>query len=246
MRDRESHHDKGRHRGLLPRGGPRRARSLPSASERPWACITLLGLAAALLAACGPKREPSALASDAKVPAASAEERETGGAEKAEAPPSAEAKEAVAGTGGDTEEPEPRLQNGATSEWELGERVLQALKDRNRAALHALRITEKEYREHVFPEFDEAKGTIPVDLHWYHLNVRSHAGLEDALDSYGGKSMELLDVLPTKGITKYATYELWNKVELMVRFPDGQTAQVRIFGSVVHMDGRWKLLSFPS
>lgn len=144
------------------------------------------------------------------------------------------------------EERGPRLSGGAPSAWELAQRVLQALKDRDPNALQALRVTETEYKEHVFPEFPEAKGTIPVEFHWFHLNVRSLNGLDDAILRYGGLDFELLDVLPTKGVTQYATYELWNKVELVVGLPDGSIDQIRVFGSLVHMDGVWKILGFPS
>lgn len=140
----------------------------------------------------------------------------------------------------------PRLSGGASSEWELAQRVLRALEERDAGALQALRVTESEYKEHVFPEFPEAKGTIPADFHWFHLNVRSWNGIEEAVRRYGGLRFELLDVLPAKGVTKYATYELWNKVELVVGLPDGSIDQIRVFGSLVHMDGVWKILGFPS
>lgn len=142
--------------------------------------------------------------------------------------------------------PKARLSGGASSEREIAGMVLQALEDRNEDALHALRITEDEYKDHVFPEFAEAKGTIPAGFHWFHLDVRSHAGVQKSLARFGGVHLELLDVLPTRGITEYATYHLFNRVELVVRFPDGREEQVRIFGSLVHMDGVWKILSFPS
>jgi hypothetical protein len=51
----------------------------------------------------------------------------------------------------------------------------------------------------------------------------------------------------TKGIADYATYRIWNKVELKVRRKtDGKESQIRVFGSVVEVDGEFKLLSFPS
>ncbi len=140
----------------------------------------------------------------------------------------------------------PRLAGGARSEWELAQWVLQALKDRNAELLQSLRVTESEYKEHIFPEFPEAKGTIPVDFHWFHLNVRSYNGIQDAIQRYGGLELELLDVLPKKGITQYATYEMWNRVSLVVRFPNDEIQEIRVFGSLVHMDGVWKILGFPS
>jgi hypothetical protein len=150
---------------------------------------------------------------------------------------------------GASDEPPPsptRLTNAASSEWELAEWVLDALKARDAKALHSLRINEREFREYVFPGSPEAKGTIPVDFQWYYLNVRSFAGVQEAIDEYGGLDLELLDVIPTRGIKEYDGFYMWSYVELMVRFPDGRERQIKVFGSVVEMDGVFKILAFPT
>lgn len=174
-----------------------------------------------------------------------------------EAPGSTGDEEEAAEEGGtqpkeSAEEPEPEgnvrvLEHAAASEWELGERVLEALKEKDVKALEALRITEKEYKELLFPEFPAAQSkNIPMDFHWWHLDVRSKVGVQEAVHEFGGLDLELLEVIPTRGIDPYDSFEIWSKVELKVRLPNGREEQIKVFGSVIHLDGQWKILAFPT
>jgi len=143
----------------------------------------------------------------------------------------------------------PRLENAQPSAWALAELVLLALEERDAVTLNSLRITEREYKEIIFPEFPQAQPghNIPVDFPWFHLNLKSLSGLQDAVDSYGGEEYELLDVFPTQGIDQHRTFRILKKVELRVRRKaDGKEAQIRVFGSVVDLGGQYKILSFPS
>jgi hypothetical protein len=142
-----------------------------------------------------------------------------------------------------------RLSGGFPTIRALAETVLEALKDRDTGALTSFRLTEREYKEIIFPEFPQAKpgNNVPVDFHWNLLNLKSLKGAQDSVDDLGGQDYELMDVIATKGIADYATYRIWNKVELKVRRKmDGKESQIRVFGSVVEVDGDFKILSFPS
>ncbi len=144
--------------------------------------------------------------------------------------------------------PERKLQNAERSEWALSVKALEALAKRDAAALGALRVTEREYKELLFPEFPAAGPgrTTPVDTHWYLLDMKSVKGLQEAVRDYGGENLELLEVTPAGGVEEYKTFRLLKKVSLKVRRPSGEQAQLRIFGSIVVLDGQYKLLSFPS
>lgn len=142
-----------------------------------------------------------------------------------------------------------RLSSAFHSDRALAETALLALKERDADLLASLRVTEREYREVLFPEFPASKPprTIPVDFHWFHLDARSRAGIEDALGELGGEDFELIEVVATRGVDQYATFKIHNKVELKVRRKrDGQVAQIKVFGSVVEVDGEFKILGFPT
>lgn len=141
------------------------------------------------------------------------------------------------------------LDNGQVSLRALAELALQAAAAGDAVALNSLRVTEREYKEHFFPELPEAGPThnIPVEFHWYHLNLRSLKGLQDVIDEHAGQRYELLDVFATQGAQDFKTFRAHRKVELKVRrAPDGAEAQIRLFGSVLERNGEFKILSFPS
>lgn len=159
---------------------------------------------------------------------------------------------AEAGPGGSRAPAPPspgrRLENAAPSERALAERVLVALKKRDAQALQALRVTEREYRELLWPEFPAAQpgNTVPVDFHWFHLDVRSRSGISSAINDHGGQDYELLEVIPTGGVEEYPTFKILNRVALKVRAPDGAEEVIRVFGSVVVLDGQYKIIGFPT
>ena len=164
------------------------------------------------------------------------------------APEPADATAGVATKVPPTEKPKRPLENSKASEWDLCEEVLRALKEKDKKTLQALRITESEYKKYLFPEFPATRaGTdTNVDFHWEYLNVRSFRGMQDALDEFGGMDLELLDII-TEGVDEYPTYHLLNKVRLKVRRkPDGEERVIRVFGSIVELDGQYKLLAFPT
>jgi hypothetical protein len=146
------------------------------------------------------------------------------------------------------EKPKRPLENARTSEWELCEAVLRALKAGDGKALQALRITETEYKQHLFPEFPATRaGTdTNADFHWDYLSIRSVRGVQNAINEFGGEDLELLDII-VEGVDKYPTYNLLRRVDLKVRRkPTGEERTIRVFGSIVELDGQYKILGFPN
>ncbi len=145
--------------------------------------------------------------------------------------------------------PPVELENGQPSMRALAELALQAIEARDLVALNSLRVTEREYKEIFFPEFPEAQPghNLSPDFQWFHLNMKSLKGLEDAIDEHGGQPLELMDVVVTQGTQEYKSFKAHKKVELKVRSTsDGQESQIRVFGSVVERNGQFKIFSFPS
>jgi hypothetical protein len=142
--------------------------------------------------------------------------------------------------------PKRVLANSAPSDWELCERVLAALKERDADKLQALRITREEYEKLLWPEFKIPANGGNVDFHWMLLDLKSRAGIQDAISEFGGEDMKLLEVVPTKGFDAYETFDLWPRVEFKVRRANGTEEQIRVFHTAVHLDGQFKILGFPS
>jgi hypothetical protein len=127
--------------------------------------------------------------------------------------------------------------------------VLAALRRRDEQALAALRLTEREYKDLLWPELPQARDprhTLTVDFHWENLDRQSRAGVQGAMGDHGGEDFELIEVVP-EGVEELETCKLLRRVKLKVRRrADGKESLIRVCGSILVLDGQYKLVSFPS
>jgi hypothetical protein len=199
--------------------------------------------------ACGTTRPDAPDGSPASLPPAlePGAERKDGDLRPVAARPEVRTEEApVAPSPAPAETPKRVLSHAASSDWELCEWVLQALKEKDSAKLEALRITREEYEKLLWPEFKIPANGGSIDFHWMLLDLKSRAGIQDAINEFGGEEMKLLEVVPTKALDPYETYELWPRVEFKVRRANGTEEQIRVLHTIVHLDGQFKILGFPS
>ncbi|MFN0057008.1 MAG: hypothetical protein ACKVX7_01000 [Planctomycetota bacterium] len=139
-----------------------------------------------------------------------------------------------------------------TTAEELSRVVLSALERGDRATLERLRVTEAVYRTELWPEFEAelVRNTAPVSFHWLLLDTESRSGLSGALGDYMGQQLSLVEVVPER-LVEYKRFRLWKRVQLKVRTSRGADAPervelVRVFGSLIEIDGRFWILSYPS
>ena len=64
------------------------------------------------------------------------------------------------------------------------------------------------------------------------------------LNRYQGRSFELVAVDFVGETTDYGPFRVHREAVLTVRAPDGERATLRIFGSMLEQDGRYRILSF--
>jgi hypothetical protein len=131
----------------------------------------------------------------------------------------------------------------------LAKHVLEGLRKKDFKGLDQLRVSKKTYTEILWPRFKSARhpdNTIPAKFHWFMLNSNCLDALGDIIDDYGGKELILIS-LDHEKIVDYGTYKLWRRVFLKVRRKDSDTVEkVRLFGAIVELDGRFKLLAYVS
>src|SRR5262249_19107680 len=147
---------------------------------------------------------------------------------------------------GPSSSPDPpeahRLKNGQPSARHLVDLVLLGIKEKDAVLLQSLRVTEEEYKTYVFPAF--ASPGNPVDLNWNLTNMHSVAGIGKAIKAFGGEDFELVDVVTTGGEKDYRDFKLLNKVVVQVKKTGEPLRQLSLFGSIIVMDGDYKILSF--
>lgn len=141
---------------------------------------------------------------------------------------------------------DPPLANTRDSARAVAEQMLDAIARRDRGTLDALAITEPEFRAHVWPSLPAARPerNLPMSYVWGDLHQKSTASLSRVLAQHGDRRYELVEVRFADQATPYDGYVVHRKAVLAVRSADGSTEEIRVCGSLIEKDGRWKVFSY--
>jgi hypothetical protein len=140
---------------------------------------------------------------------------------------------------------QPALQHAESSSEALAAAFLARLHSGEPAALQELRLTQDEFCTFVFPELPAARlPNVPCDFVWSQATLKSDAGLSRTLAVHRGRSYTLQAVRFRGEPTRYPSYTVHNEAVLTVKDERGDAAELRLFGSVLEMDGQYKLFSF--
>lgn len=139
----------------------------------------------------------------------------------------------------------PPLANSSDSPEALARAVLDALHARDRTRLQELALSEGEFATHVWPSLPAARPerNLPLSYVWGDLRQKSSSALTNTLTAHGGKRYELVGV-SFDDVTPYAGYRVHRKATFRVRDTSGAEAEIRICGSMIEKDGRWKVFSY--
>jgi hypothetical protein len=143
------------------------------------------------------------------------------------------------------ERPAP-LAGTAESPEALAVAVVDAMRAGDLAGLRALAVTEEEFRAHVWPELPAARPerNVPFDFVWDRLEQTSHAHLHQTLAALGELPLELRRVEFAGETSVYGDVVVHRSTQLVVNRPDGRERVVRLFGSTIEQNGRYKVFSY--
>jgi hypothetical protein len=138
------------------------------------------------------------------------------------------------------------LANTFESPDALARAVLDALARRDTDRLRALQLSEAEFRDHVWPELDTSRPerNVPFEYAWGQMKQRSDGSLGQTIGRYGGKSMRLVQTRFTGETTQYKTFSVIRESEIVATDESGRDVILRLYGSAMLKDGRYKLYSF--
>jgi hypothetical protein len=83
-----------------------------------------------------------------------------------------------------------------------------------------------------------------VEYAWKRLRQNSRGELATTMTEHRGHRYRLVAVHFRGETTRYATFTVHRETELVVRDEAGRTRSVKLFGSMLERDGRWKVFSF--
>ncbi len=127
----------------------------------------------------------------------------------------------------------------------VAQAVIEGLEAGDRATLTALTLSEQEFRDRVWPELPSARPerNLPFSYVWGDLRQKSEESLRVLLATHGGQRYTLVDVRFADR-TPYQTYTVHRAATFVVRDATGQEHDLRLCGSMIEQDGRWKVFSY--
>lgn len=124
------------------------------------------------------------------------------------------------------------------------EAFLAALASRDRGALEASTLNEREFRRDIWPALpaSDANVGMPPDYVWAETAQKNAGFLSQLLEEHGGTPYTLVVATFAGGTSDYGAFRVHRKTVLDVRGPAGPVT-LRLFGSMVESGGRWKIYS---
>jgi len=139
------------------------------------------------------------------------------------------------------------LSNTYHSVEDIGKKVLEAVCHNDATILKSMSITEEEYHTYIWPQLPISKikeWQEHYDFVWGQHDSKSRYSLRQMLARYGGSKYALVRVHFAGETTDYTTYKVHRDARLIVQSDDGKEVMLNLFGSIVEMNGQYKIMSF--
>jgi hypothetical protein len=140
------------------------------------------------------------------------------------------------------------LTGGADSMDELVEGLIRSLEAADTLAIAELGLSRTEFAWHYYPytQYVERPYELPPGLVWFQLQNRSSQGLTRLLRAYAGRTLYYTGYrCPDEGEV-FGEGHIWHACTLLGELPTGEKVEERLFGSILALDGRYKLVSFSN
>jgi hypothetical protein len=141
---------------------------------------------------------------------------------------------------------EPKLSGSRSSLDELAADFLEALQRGDEKKIRQLALSKDEFVEFVWPELPASNPSTNLnsDFIWNQTHMRSQADLSGTLFRYKGKRYVLKGVRFEDGTEDYGGYLVHRDARLRVVNEEGKEGELNLFGSVLEMEGEFKIYSF--
>jgi hypothetical protein len=142
-----------------------------------------------------------------------------------------------------------RLSNACDSIEGLGKQVLEAVYNKDIERLKAIAITPEEYELYIWPQSPISKikkWQENYDFVQKQQFSRSGLSLRQMLARYGGRQYTLIRVRFADDTTDHTIYRAHRDARLIAISPEGKEVELNLFGSIVEMDGQFKIMSFDT
>jgi hypothetical protein len=128
----------------------------------------------------------------------------------------------------------------------LSEEVLAKVYEKDIATLEQLELTKEEFKRFIWPHvpWSNPETNMPFEYYWRDIHQKSTWALRRVLVQNGGKKYDLIRVYFAKGVRDYNHARLYRDTRLVVKDEAGEEKELNIFGSVLELNGAYKILSY--
>lgn len=128
---------------------------------------------------------------------------------------------------------------------ELAKIFLSALAEGDEKKIASLRITKQEFCQYVWPELPSSRTpNVTCDWVWDQATLKSLSGFGEMLAKHKGKRYRLVSLRFAGGIEPHKSFKVHKETRVTIRDENGDEKEMRLFGSMLEMDGQFKLFSF--
>ncbi|MCY3551153.1 MAG: hypothetical protein OXH39_11895 [Candidatus Poribacteria bacterium] len=136
--------------------------------------------------------------------------------------------------------------NSLDSPCQLGLAVVDALNRKDIEQLDRLRVQREEYLDWIWPAFPASRppNNFPGDFAWSNLNKKCNIGMRKWIAHFGGHNLKFVDIRFDRPQETYEGFQLLRGTVLTLQNAAGEQRELKILGSVVVKNNRYKLLSY--
>ena len=137
-------------------------------------------------------------------------------------------------------------ENSLDSPDQLGLAVVDALNRKDIEQLNRLRVKREEFLDWIWPAFPASRppSNFPGDFAWSNLNKKCNIGMKKWIDRYGGHNLKFVDIRFDRPSETYDGFQLLRGTVLTLQNATREKQELKILGSVVVKNDRYKLLSY--
>ena len=128
----------------------------------------------------------------------------------------------------------------------LGRAVVDALNRKDIEHLNRLRVRREEFLDWIWPAFPASRppSNFPGDFAWSNMNKKCNIGMKKWIARYGGHNLKFAGIRFDRPSETYDGFQLLRGTVLTLENTAGEKRDLKILGSVVVKDDRYKLLSY--
>ncbi|MBI4468335.1 MAG: hypothetical protein HY650_03330 [Acidobacteria bacterium] len=137
------------------------------------------------------------------------------------------------------------MPNAQPSPEVLVEQVLEALARNDGGSLKNLALTKEEFCDILWPELPSSETpNLTCDWVWNTFGPSSLNKLSQTLGAHAGRKYQLVRLRCVRGTTAYKSLKVHEDCRVVVGDDEGRERELKLFGSILEMDGQFKLCNF--